>query len=135
MCARPSYDNLACCTLLFYPRSCHPGVAKVAFTGSAATGKRVAGAAAGESAIHGHVQPLQMVCLPRKAFRACVLLIVTDLCLAHPSHTVLPHISPYTQQTTGALRPATMELGGKSALLVFEDAEVEKAVEWAMFGR
>ena len=25
-----------------------------------------------------------------------------------------------------------MELGGKSALLVFEDADVEKAVEWAM---
>jgi betaine-aldehyde dehydrogenase len=30
------------------------------------------------------------------------------------------------------LRPATLELGGKSALLVFEDADVEKAVEWAM---
>ncbi len=30
------------------------------------------------------------------------------------------------------LRPATMELGGKSALIVFDDADVEKAVEWAM---
>ena len=27
-----------------------------------------------------------------------------------------------------------MELGGKSALLVFEDADVEKAVEWCMVG-
>lgn len=59
-------------------RSSHPDVAKIAFTGSVATGKRVAMAAA------------------------------------------------------GILRPATMELGGKSALLVFEDAEIEKAVEWAM---
>jgi betaine-aldehyde dehydrogenase len=30
--------------------------------------------------------------------------------------------------------PCTLELGGKSALVVFDDAEVEKAVEWAMFG-
>lgn len=30
------------------------------------------------------------------------------------------------------LRPASMELGGKSALIVFGDADVEKAVEWAM---
>jgi betaine-aldehyde dehydrogenase len=29
---------------------------------------------------------------------------------------------------------ASMELGGKSALVVFEDADVEKAVEWAMVG-
>ncbi|GFH17573.1 aldedh domain-containing protein, partial [Haematococcus lacustris] len=62
------------------PLSAHPGVAKVAFTGSAATGRRVTAAAAAN------------------------------------------------------LRPATLELGGKSALLVFEDAEVDKAVEWAMFG-
>lgn len=34
----------------------------------------------------------------------------------------------------GTLRPATLELGGKSALIVFEDADLEKAVEWAMFG-
>ncbi len=27
-----------------------------------------------------------------------------------------------------------MELGGKSALIVFDDADVEKAVEWAMVG-
>lgn len=32
------------------------------------------------------------------------------------------------------LRPAVMELGGKSALIIFEDADIEKAVEWAMFG-
>lgn len=62
------------------PLSSHPGVAKVAFTGSVATGKRVNLAAAEN------------------------------------------------------LRPATMELGGKSSLIVFDDAEVDKAVEWAMFG-
>ncbi|KAI7837126.1 hypothetical protein COHA_009045 [Chlorella ohadii] len=62
------------------PLSSHPGVAKVAFTGSVATGRRVYAAAAGN------------------------------------------------------LRPATMELGGKSALIVFEDADIEKAVEWTMFG-
>ncbi|KAG2484694.1 hypothetical protein HYH03_016523 [Edaphochlamys debaryana] len=62
------------------PLSAHPGLAKVAFTGSAATGRRVALAAAAN------------------------------------------------------IRPASMELGGKSALIVFEDAEVDKAVEWCMFG-
>jgi betaine-aldehyde dehydrogenase len=58
----------------------HPGCAKVAFTGSTATGRNVALAAARN------------------------------------------------------LRPATMELGGKSALVVFDDADVDAAVEWAMFG-
>ena len=62
------------------PLSSHPGVAKIAFTGSTATGRHVYLAAAQN------------------------------------------------------LRPAVMELGGKSALIVFEDADVEKAVEWAMFG-
>ncbi|KAL4425584.1 hypothetical protein ABPG75_009600 [Micractinium tetrahymenae] len=62
------------------PLAGHPKVAKVAFTGSTATGRRVCAAAAGN------------------------------------------------------LRPASMELGGKSALLVFEDADIEKAVEWACFG-
>lgn len=60
------------------PRSAHPGLAKVAFTGSVATGRRVYAAAAQN------------------------------------------------------LRPATMELGGKSALIVFGDADVDKAVEWCM---
>jgi betaine-aldehyde dehydrogenase len=32
------------------------------------------------------------------------------------------------------LRPATMELGGKSCLIIFDDAELDKAVEWVMFG-
>ena len=59
-------------------RRAHPGVAKVAFTGSVATGRRVYLAAAEN------------------------------------------------------LRPAVMELGGKSALIVFDDADIEKAVEWAM---
>lgn len=60
--------------------SSHPGVSKVAFTGSVATGRRVNVAAAAN------------------------------------------------------LRPTSMELGGKSALIVFEDADVADAVEWAMFG-
>ena len=30
------------------------------------------------------------------------------------------------------LVPCTLELGGKSALIVFDDADIDKAVEWAM---
>lgn len=60
------------------PFRCNPLIAKVAFTGSVATGRRVALAAA------------EMV------------------------------------------RPCSLELGGKSALLVFDDADIEKAVEWTM---
>lgn len=68
--------TLALCHLA--PFSAHPKVAKVAFTGSVATGRAVYAAAA----------------------------------------------------ATG--RAATLELGGKSALIVFEDADIEKAVEWVM---
>jgi betaine-aldehyde dehydrogenase len=32
------------------------------------------------------------------------------------------------------IKPVTLELGGKSPLIVFDDADVDKAVEWAMFG-
>jgi betaine-aldehyde dehydrogenase len=32
------------------------------------------------------------------------------------------------------LRQATCELGGKSALIIFDDADLDKAVEWVMFG-
>lgn len=62
------------------PLCAHPGVAKLAFTGSTATGRSVALAAASN------------------------------------------------------LRPATCELGGKSALIIFDDADLDKAVEWVMFG-
>ena len=31
-------------------------------------------------------------------------------------------------------KPCSLELGGKSALIVFEDCDIDKAVEWAMFG-
>lgn len=58
----------------------HPGLDKVAFTGSSATGKSVLRAASEN------------------------------------------------------LLPVTMELGGKSALIVFDDVDIDKAVEWAMFG-
>ena len=36
------------------------------------------------------------------------------------------------------LKPATMELGGKSPMIVFPDADIDKAVEWvasALFGQ
>jgi hypothetical protein len=29
-------------------------------------------------------------------------------------------------------RPSSMELGGKSPLIIFEDADIDAAVEWAM---
>ena len=58
----------------------HPGVAKISFTGSTATGQRIAEAAA------------------KNGVQTC------------------------------------MELGGKSCLIVFNDANIEDAVEWACFG-
>lgn len=63
---------------VYVPASSHPDVAKVAFTGSVETGRRVNLAAAAN------------------------------------------------------LRPTTMELGGKSALIVFDDVDIEKSVEWAL---
>lgn len=32
------------------------------------------------------------------------------------------------------VKPVTLELGGKSPILVFEDVDLDKAAEWAMFG-
>jgi len=32
------------------------------------------------------------------------------------------------------IKPVTLELGGRSPITVFEDADIEKAVEWAMLG-
>ncbi len=58
----------------------HPGVDKLAFTGSVATGSRVMAAAAQD------------------------------------------------------IKRVSLELGGKSPFLVFDDVDVEKAVEWIMFG-
>ncbi len=60
--------------------SSHPGVDKLAFTGSIATGAKVMAAAARD------------------------------------------------------IKAVSLELGGKSPFLVFDDADVEKAVEWIMFG-
>ncbi|CAM6108451.1 unnamed protein product [Calypogeia fissa] len=62
------------------PLASHPGVDKVAFTGSTNTGKSV------------------------------------------------------MKSSADIIKPVTLELGGKSPIIVFEDADVEKAVEWAMFG-
>ncbi|KAK9851874.1 hypothetical protein WJX84_006565 [Apatococcus fuscideae] len=38
------------------------------------------------------------------------------------------------QSAAANIKPSTLELGGKSALIIFEDADVNDAVEWAMFG-
>lgn len=62
------------------PLAAHPRIQKISFTGSNATGRLVAAAAARN------------------------------------------------------LTPCSLELGGKSALIVFEDTDLDKAVEWAMFG-
>lgn len=32
------------------------------------------------------------------------------------------------------IKPVTLELGGKSALIIFDDTEIDAAVEWTMFG-
>ncbi|XP_078443378.1 aldehyde dehydrogenase 10A9 [Wolffia australiana] len=37
----------------------------------------------------------------------------------------------YASQT---IKPVSLELGGKSPIIVFEDVDIEKAVEWALFG-
>ncbi|OAE24504.1 hypothetical protein AXG93_1615s1580 [Marchantia polymorpha subsp. ruderalis] len=34
----------------------------------------------------------------------------------------------------GVDKPVTLELGGKSPIIIFDDADVDSAVEWAMFG-
>lgn len=62
------------------PLAGHPGVDKVAFTGSVATGSRIFAAAARD------------------------------------------------------IKRISLELGGKSPFLVFEDVDIDKAVEWIMFG-
>jgi betaine-aldehyde dehydrogenase len=62
------------------PLSNHPGVDKLAFTGSAATGSKVISAAARD------------------------------------------------------IKKVSLELGGKSPFLVFDDSDIENAVEWIMFG-
>lgn len=62
------------------PLTAHPGVAKLAFTGSVPTGSRVMAAAAQD------------------------------------------------------IKNVSLELGGKSPFLVFDDADIEAAVEWIMFG-
>jgi len=38
------------------------------------------------------------------------------------------------RQTAGSLRPTTLELGGKSPMIVFADADLTDAVRWALIG-
>ncbi|KAJ7515942.1 hypothetical protein O6H91_22G035400 [Diphasiastrum complanatum] len=62
------------------PLASHPGVDKLAFTGSTSTGRMIMTAAAQN------------------------------------------------------IKPISLELGGKSPIIIFDDVDVEKAVEWTMFG-
>jgi betaine-aldehyde dehydrogenase len=38
------------------------------------------------------------------------------------------------RQTASALRPITLELGGKSPMIIFSDADLKQAVRWALVG-
>ena len=59
-------------------------------------------------------------------------------CSAHPdiAKVAFTGSGPVGRQVNLAaahnVKPATLELGGKSALIVFDDADIDKAVEWAM---
>ena len=98
--------------------SSHPGVALVAFTGSSPTGRLVAKAAAENL---------------RFAPRA-VMVLPTSTCLMYSSlsREVSSSRRGVTKQAHCGMifRPTTLELGGKSPLVIFEDADVDKAVEW-----
>ena len=62
-------------------------------------------------------------------------------CSAHPdiAKVAFTGSGPVGRQVNLAaahnVKPATLELGGKSALIVFDDADIDKAVEWAMVRR
>lgn len=72
--------------------------------------------------------------------RSGVCAVLLSPCSSHPavakvaftgSTTTGKHVA---RAAISNLRPATMELGGKSALIIFDDADIDKAVEWVMFG-
>jgi betaine-aldehyde dehydrogenase len=102
------------------PLSGHPGVNKISFTGSVETGRRVNLAAA------ANLRPTSMV-----QHDHCLLLYplpsIPGVCIAAPVSC-----RQATRHCQNNWAPALQELGGKSALIVFEDADVDKAVEWAM---
>ena len=109
------------------PLSSHPGVNKISFTGSVETGRRVNLAAA------ANLRPTSMV--QRSTVRYWDSLpSIRGVCVAMRifykdgmRHCQTKH------HDRSAL--AVQELGGKSALIIFEDADIDKAVEWAMVRR
>lgn len=42
--------------------------------------------------------------------------------------------STVMKAAAAGIKPVTLELGGKSALLIFEDTQIDAAVEWTLFG-
>ncbi|MEC8080373.1 MAG: aldehyde dehydrogenase family protein [Pseudomonadota bacterium] len=42
--------------------------------------------------------------------------------------------STVMKAAAAGIKPVTLELGGKSALLIFDDTDIDAAVEWTMFG-
>lgn len=82
----------------------HPDVAKVSFTGSVPTGKKV------------RTKPTRGKALPRGDI-TCINIVLTLQIMEMASEGV---------------KPVTLELGGKSPLLIFEDADMENAVRGAL---
>ena len=115
--------------------SSHPKVAKIAFTGSVGTGRRVYAAAA------GNLRPATMELggksgealarrstARRRARRQLLLPPPTPLsCAGVPAGLLCIPPPPLPPPPAPPLLPL-------AALIVFEDADVDKAVEWAMFG-
>lgn len=118
-----------------------------------ATWKVAAALAAGCSAILKPSELASVTCLELAAIAKDVglppgvLNIVTglgpDAGAPLASHTGIDKVAFTGSTATGKsimtaaaqlIKPVTLELGGKSPIIVFDDADVEKAVEWAMFG-
>ncbi len=108
------------------PLSGHPGVNKISFTGSMETGRRVNLAAA------ANLRPTSMV-----QHDHCLLLYslpsAPGVCNAAPV-SCEQATRPCQSKHQDRLALALQELGGKSALIVCADADVERAVDLAIGG-
>lgn len=85
----------------------HPDVAKVSFTGSVPTGKKVR-----------RSKPSQKIMPPP------ILMLIYSI-------NILLTLQIMETASEG-VKPVTLELGGKSPLLIFEDADLENAVRGAL---